>query len=138
MDELLEALRFYERAFGASEQGPFLGRKGRAAQVEVAIGEVTLVLWTPAKGPRRLSPASKSGPQRRLHLRVRDCDASTGDAWESGARVLKSPHETLRGERAATVRDPFGLIWHLSAPSRPARAGGTKSAARTAASGGSQ
>jgi PhnB protein len=136
--ELGEALRFYERAFGASEQGPLPGRKGRAATLEIAVGDLTLVLWAQAGGPRRLPSALRKGQRRRLHLRVQDCDASTGDAWESGARVLKTPHETLRGERAATVRDPFGLIWHLSAPSRLARAGGLKSMPRSAASGGAK
>jgi PhnB protein len=127
VDGVEDALAFYERAFGAKERRRILGPDGRVARLEVAVGDFMVVLRSREGTPRRPAAASKHQRRLRLRLRVRDCDAATCGAWEWGGRVLQAPHETSRGERAATVRDPFGLVWRLTTSVRDARCAVAKS-----------
>lgn len=48
-----------------------------------------------------------------LHLHVDDADAIIAQAVSAGARIVREAQDQFYGERAGTVRDPFGYDWMI-------------------------
>tara|TARA_R110002111_G_scaffold144910_2_gene211292 strand:+ start:161195 stop:161647 length:453 start_codon:yes stop_codon:yes gene_type:complete len=50
-----------------------------------------------------------------IHIYVPDVDATYQKALEAGATSLREPADLFYGERGASVKDPFGIQWHIAA-----------------------
>jgi uncharacterized glyoxalase superfamily protein PhnB len=106
-----DAIAFYGRAFGAIEKFRLTEPGGRIGHAELLFGDATLMLSDPFPefGIHALDP---EGPSTFvIHLHVDDADRVIADAVEAGARVVRPPQDAFYGERAGTVRDPFGYDW---------------------------
>jgi PhnB protein len=108
-----EAIKFYERAFGAKELFRLTEPSGRIGHAEIKIGPATLMLSdeypeSGIKGPRSLGGTSFS-----VHLHVKDVDAAFQQAVDAGAAIVRPLKDQFYGERSGTVRDPFGHEWLL-------------------------
>jgi PhnB protein len=108
-----EAIKFYERAFGAKELFRLTEPSGRIGHAEIKIGPATLMLSDeyPESGIR--GPRSLGGTSFSVHLHVKDVDAAFKQAVEAGAAVVRPLQDQFYGERSGTVRDPFGHEWLL-------------------------
>jgi uncharacterized glyoxalase superfamily protein PhnB len=108
-----EAIRFYERAFGAQELFRLTEPSGRIGHAEIKIGPATLMLSDefPENGIR--GPKALGGTSFSVHLHVEDVDAAFAQAVEAGATVVRPLKDQFYGERSGTVRDPFGHEWLL-------------------------
>jgi PhnB protein len=108
-----EAIKFYERAFGAKELFRLTEPSGRIGHAEIKIGPATLMLSDeyPESGIR--GPRSLGGTSFSVHLHVKDVDAAFEQAVEAGAAVVRPLQDQFYGERSGTVRDPFGHEWLL-------------------------
>lgn len=49
-----------------------------------------------------------------IHLYVPDVDATCQKALAAGATSLREPADMFYGERGASVKDPFGIQWHIA------------------------
>lgn len=49
-----------------------------------------------------------------IHLYVPDVDATYKKAVEAGAKGLREPTDMFYGERGASVKDPYGIQWHIA------------------------
>lgn len=49
-----------------------------------------------------------------IHLYVPDVDATYRKAVAAGAESLREPEDHFYGERGASVKDPFGIQWHIA------------------------
>jgi len=49
-----------------------------------------------------------------LHIYVPDVDVTYKKAIEAGAMGLREPADQFYGERSASVKDPFGIQWHIA------------------------
>jgi PhnB protein len=108
-----EAIKFYERAFGAKELFRLTEPSGRIGHAEIKLGPATLMLSDeyPENGIR--GPRTLGGTSFSVHLHVQDVDAAFKQAVEAGATVIRPLKDQFYGERSGTVRDPFGHEWLL-------------------------
>ncbi|WP_339733452.1 VOC family protein [uncultured Gimesia sp.] len=49
-----------------------------------------------------------------IHLYVPDVDATYQKALEAGAINLREPSDQFYGERSGSVKDPYGIQWHIA------------------------
>ncbi|QDT90082.1 VOC family protein [Gimesia algae] len=49
-----------------------------------------------------------------IHLYVPDVDATYQKAVDAGAMSLREPTDMFYGERGASVKDPYGIQWHIA------------------------
>src|SRR6266851_1864250 len=105
----LEAIAFYEKAFGAKCPFHQLAEDGKRvmhANIELFGSEV-------------LSPSSRGGASMAINVNLpkpTDVDAAVDRARSAGAEVVMSAQDTFWGARYGRVRDPFGHVWAFNAP----------------------
>ncbi len=106
-----QAIEFYSRAFGATEQFRLTEPTGRIGHAELKIGPATIMLAdeNPEGGIR--GPRSLGGTSFAIHLHVADVDEAFAQAIEAGASVLRPLQDQFYGERSGTLRDPFDHEW---------------------------
>jgi PhnB protein len=108
-----EAIDFYERAFGAGVTAR-LEAGGMLVHAAIRIGEslVTLCDAMPSHGfvaPDREAPVSSF-----ITLYVEDADALHARAIAAGASEINPISDHVHGDRAGSVRDPFGHRWAIA------------------------
>jgi PhnB protein len=108
-----EAIKFYERAFGAKELFRLTDPSGRVGHAEIKIGPATLMLSDEYPESGIQGPRSLGGTSFSIHLHVEDVDAAFSQAVQAGAVVVRPLKDQFYGERSGTVRDPFGHEWLL-------------------------
>ena len=110
------ALEFYEKAFGAEIRQRYTAQDGRIGHAEIAIEGSTIFLadeW-PEEGV--FSPEKYGGSPVTVFLLVKDVDAFVQRAAASGGRIERPPKNEPHGDRASTLRDPFGHRWFVATP----------------------
>jgi PhnB protein len=100
-----EAIDFYKKAFGAEERMRMPMPGGGIGHAELKIGDSIVMLAS--GGPEW--PATSA----LICLYVEDCDAVFKRAVDAGAEVLEPLSDKFYGDRAGSVRDPFGQRWSI-------------------------
>jgi PhnB protein len=111
----VEAMEFYERAFGA-EPGPrIVSPGGESTQhAEMKIGNSTVMLSDEFPELGAQSPLTLGGSPQSLHLYVEDVDALYERAVAAGCTVVQPLDNAFWGDRYAKVTDPFGHSWGMA------------------------
>lgn len=112
VDGGLEALSFYERAFGA-EVLRKLVLGGKLMHSELRIGDSIVCVSDPFPEYGSVAPSADEPVPAALMIYTEDVDALYARAVEAGARSVTEPNDTFHGDRASSVRDPFGHRWML-------------------------
>ena len=107
------AIDFYERAFGARvaarlEAGGMLIH----AALEIGGAMVTLCDAMPAHG--MVAPEAGAPASAFITLYVEDADALHARALGAGAEEVNPVADHVHGDRAGSVRDPFGHRWAVA------------------------
>ncbi|MFO1057849.1 MAG: VOC family protein [Dongiaceae bacterium] len=112
----IKASGFYERAFGAREVGRHPpDAQGRTMHVHLHLNGGSLMLSDPF--PEHGHPLQP--PQAfSLLLKVDDVEALWQRAVAAGAEVVMPLADMFWGDRYGQLRDPFGIVWGLAAPTR--------------------
>jgi len=97
---------FVEAAFGAEALGVAKSPEGHILHAPIQIANATFEI-DEARGEFQPTPAY-------LHVYVPDADALYAQAVRAGATGVTPPQNTTYGDRAATVKDPFGNTWFLA------------------------
>ena len=118
VDDVEQALRFYERAFGM-EIG-FLHESGDFGQLnsdETALAFTSHRLGTSVV-PVPYVPLAPDEPPAGVELTLLsdDVDDAFRTAVAAGATPLKEPHDEPWGQRVSYVRDPFGVLVGIASP----------------------
>lgn len=100
-----EAIEFYKRVFNAVEIMRMPMPDGSIGHAELKIGDSILML---ASGGAEWSATASL-----TCLYVEDCDAVFTRALEAGATVLEPLEDKFYGDRAGSVKDPFGQRWSI-------------------------
>ncbi len=111
VDDAAKALEFYKSAFGATEGMCLKGEDGRVMHAEVRIGKAVVMFsgeW-PDMGHR--GPKHFGGTPLSLCIYVPDVDAFAERAERAGAEIIQPLENKFYGDRAVTLRDPFGHVW---------------------------
>lgn len=108
------ALTFYQNAFNAKVLMQMPGKDGLIMHAEMQVGDSKIMLTDEMPGQDAKSPESYGGSPMSLMLYVEDVDKLFKQATEAGAHVVRPVSNQFYGDRAGTLKDPFGHIWTLS------------------------
>jgi PhnB protein len=122
VDGGLEAIAFYEKAFGAKKSAVMMAKDGKRilhAELEVNGGAFKLSdSFAEMRGPLS-APGTAGGESVSLHLdfkKPKQVDEAMDRAVQAGATVVNAAQDMFWGARYGRVRDPFGHIWAFHAP----------------------
>jgi PhnB protein len=108
------AIRFYERAFGATDAARLPGPDGRLMHGHVRIGDSTVMLVDENRAYGALGPKAVGGTPVTIHLYVDDVDAVYQRAVAAGATPTMPPADMFWGDRYGVLEDPFGHRWSIA------------------------
>ncbi len=113
IDGAEEAIRFYERALGATEmlRLPMGGKIGHA---EIRIGDSFVMLSDEWPDYGKLGPKARGGATSSLMVYVEDVDSAFDRAIAAGGTVERAVENQFYGDRSGSFTDPFGHSWTLS------------------------
>jgi uncharacterized glyoxalase superfamily protein PhnB len=110
-----EAVKFYEKAFGAAELYRNLAPDGKSVMhVELMLGDSRLLLHDEFPEHGELSPLGGHATGVVLHLYVEDVDDIYQRTIDAGATVVMPLQDCFWGDRYAIVIDPFGHRWSMA------------------------
>jgi PhnB protein len=113
VDGAVEALDFYQRAFGA-EVVRRLEMGGKIMHSELRIGDslVTVNDEMPEYGLK--APDPDAPVPASLLIYTEDADALHARAVAAGATEINPVSDQFHGDRAGSVRDPYGHRWAIA------------------------
>lgn len=114
VDGAAEAIRFYERAFGAREVLRMAMGEDKLAHAEIKIGDSHVMLADEFPDMDFLGPRKRGGATASLMIYVEDVDSAFRRAIEAGAQEERAPADQFWGDRMGTLLDPFGHRWTLA------------------------
>ena len=108
-----EAIDFYERAFGA-EVTTRLEAGGMLVHAAIRIGESLVTRCDPMPSHGFVAPDPEAPVSSFITLDVEDADALHARAIAAGASEINPISDHVHGDRAGSVRDPFGHRWAIA------------------------
>lgn len=111
-----DAIEFYKAAFGAEELMRHAADDGRLMHAHLKVNGHSLMMhdhFAEHHGGNELpEPVGVI-----LHLQVDDADGWWNRALRAGASVVFDLADQFWGDRYGQLRDPFGHVWSIGAPS---------------------
>ena len=108
------ALDFYGKAFGAVETLRIQGKDGSIGHAGITIEGAPVMVSDEWPDGGVFSPQTLGGSPVTVHMYVKNVDAFVARAQKAGATVVRGPNDEPYGDRAATLRDPFGHRWMVA------------------------
>ena len=109
----VEALGFYERAFGA-EIRLKLVMGGKLMHSELRIGDSLFSVSDPFEDFGLAAPVAGEPLSSSILIYTEDVDALYDRALAAGATEINRPSDQFHGDRAGSLRDPYGHRWMLA------------------------
>jgi PhnB protein len=109
----LEALSFYEQAFGA-EVIRKLVMGGKLMHSELRLGDSIFSISDPFDDFGMSAPNPDDPLSASILIYTEDVDALYDRALEAGATELNRPSDQFHGDRAGSLKDPYGHRWMLA------------------------
>jgi PhnB protein len=109
----LEALSFYEQAFGA-EVIRKLVMGGKLMHSELRIGDSIFSISDPFEDFGLAAPQPDAPLASSILIYTEDVDALYDQAIAAGATELNRPSDQFHGDRAGSLKDPYGHRWMLA------------------------
>ena len=109
-----DAIAFYAKALGATEQVRMPGPGGSVMHAEIKIGDSIVMLSDENPEMGSISPATLNGTPVSVFLYVPDVDALFTQAVAAGATALMPPTDMFWGDRFGKLKDPFGHEWAMA------------------------
>lgn len=115
IDGAEEAMKFYEKAFGARILTTLKAPDGKVMHGRLEIGDSFLFVMD--ANPQMGYPGPEDGKTTvSLHLDLPDVDAFFARAVEAGSRAIMPPTDMFWGDRYAQLVDPYGHRWSCGMP----------------------
>jgi PhnB protein len=108
------ALEFYREALGATELYRLAGPSGTVGHAEMKIGDSIVMLADEYPEMGAVAPPATGAHSVSFLVYVPDVDAAFARAIAGGAAEVKPVKLEFYGDRAGTLRDPFGHQWTLA------------------------
>ncbi|TLU67487.1 VOC family protein [Thalassotalea litorea] len=110
----LAAIEFYQQAFNAETKLVLKMPDGGVAHGEIMIGNSHVMLADEQPQMNFVSPDSLGGSPVSLMIYLNDVDTAFSQAVNAGAIVIREVEDQFYGDRAGTLKDPFGHTWTLA------------------------
>ena len=110
VQDIDQALSFYEGAFGFVRTGLNLDEQGKTQHAELEYHGAVVAMLTP-RSARPGSRGAGSSPEVAVYLQ--DVDAAYRKALQRGAKGVEAPRDLPWGERIGLIQDPDGHPWLL-------------------------
>ena len=125
VDGAADAIRWYEKALGATElfRLPMPVRSDAAGGVdggerighaEIRIGDSVIMLADEFAEMNKRGPLARGGPTGSLMIYLDDVDSAYRRAIEAGATEERAPEDQFWGDRMGSFTDPFGHSWAVA------------------------
>ena len=111
--DAVSAIDFYRRAFGAELVMKLDMPDGKIAHAEIRIGDSVIMMSEENEEWGNKSPLTLGGSPMFLMIYLPDVDAAFAKALAAGATVVRPVEDQFYGDRAGTLKDPFGHQWTL-------------------------
>ena len=108
-----QAIEFYKKAFGAIELVRMPAPDNKVGHAEIKIGDSIIMMADEVPGMGNRSPQTLGGSPVGMLLYVEDADKVFHQAVAAGAKAERPLKDEFYGDRAGSVRDPFGHEWHI-------------------------
>jgi uncharacterized glyoxalase superfamily protein PhnB len=108
-----EAIEFYKKAFGATEEARLAGPDGRLMHAMIRINGSAVMLVDEMPEWGAVGPKTLKGSPVTIHLYVEDADAFVARAIKAGAKVTMPVADMFWGDRYGKLEDPFGHHWSV-------------------------
>jgi PhnB protein len=108
------ASSWYGQALGAQERNRIAVSGSKLIHVELAFGDLTVMLADEFPELESFGPKHLSGTYGAIYLHVDDVDEAWDRALGAGATVVRPLADAFWGERDGQVLDPFGHRWGLT------------------------
>lgn len=108
------AIRFYKRAFGATEILRLDGPHNKIWHAELQIGNARVMLADEFTEMGIHCPKTLGGAGVSLLVYVDDVDTVFAQAISAGAASLRTVQDQFYGDRSGMLRDPYGHIWSIA------------------------
>jgi PhnB protein len=109
-----KAIDFYKQAFGAEEIMRMPAPDGKIGHAEIRIGDSVIMMSDEYPEMGATSPGTLGGSTMSIMIYVEDSDAVFNRAVAAGAKPAQPMEDKFYGDRAGSVLDPFGHLWHIS------------------------
>jgi len=109
----LEALDFYEKAFGA-EVVRKLVMGGKLMHSELRLNGSMFSVSDPFEDFGLAAPKPDEPLSASILIYTEDVDALYDQALAAGATEINRPSDQFHGDRAGSLKDPFGHRWMLA------------------------
>lgn len=111
----LEAVDFYQKAFGAKNLGVLRAPDGESTMhAMIQIGDSILMMGDERPDQECRSAESLGASPIGLYIYVPNADEAFEQAVDAGAAVLMPVDDMFWGDRCGTVKDPFGYAWTIA------------------------
>ena len=110
------AIEFYKNALGAREEESMrmMTPNGKVERSEIWIGKAFIILADESPQMNFRSPESIGDSLMTMHLYVNDVDEVANRAVAAGAKLVRPVSDMFYGDRAGSIEDPFGHLWHIA------------------------
>jgi len=113
-----EAIEFYKKAFGAKELEVFPSPDGKGTMhAAIRIGDSVVMMGDERPGCGKSAETLGESPIN-LFLYVPNVDAVFKQAVAAGGEVIMPVADMFWGDRAGTLKDPFGYGWTIATHTR--------------------
>jgi len=113
VDGAARAIEFYKRAFGAKELLRIPAPGDRIGHAEIKVGDSVIMLADEHPEMDARGPKHYGGSPVSLLLYVTDVDKQFKQALAAGGVEVRPVADQFYGDRAGTLKDPFGHSWHI-------------------------
>jgi uncharacterized glyoxalase superfamily protein PhnB len=113
--DAVQALEFYQKAFGFQKREVYPGPDGTIMHAEVTWHDVVIMFGPECPKNKSQAPASSGvRPAVALYLYCDDVDAQYARATAAGAQGEMPPQDMFYGDRVCMLTDPDGYIWNFA------------------------
>jgi uncharacterized glyoxalase superfamily protein PhnB len=113
-DGAADAIEFYKKAFGATDEVRLPGPGGKLMHAMVRINGSAVMLVDEMPEWGALGPKALKGSPVTIHLYVENVDAFVERAVKAGAKVTMPVADMFWGDRYGKIEDPFGHHWSVA------------------------
>ncbi|RYD45007.1 MAG: VOC family protein [Verrucomicrobiaceae bacterium] len=113
-DGAADAIEFYKKAFGATENMRLAAPDGKLMHGCISIGDSMIMLVDEMPDCGCMGPKAIGGSAVTIHLQVEDADSLYDRAVKAGATATMPLADMFWGDRYGVVTDPFGHNWSIA------------------------